>query len=317
MNKILFAGAAALLCAGTAQAQNPMPKKIKPELAFNKTPNGLEYMIIKDAPGSNSPKLGDYVEMHISTHVGDSMLYNSRQLNENKPVPFQVMAPSFKGDLAEGFMLMTPGDSAIFRVSVDSLKKTGAQTLPWMKDGDKIEYEVTLVTVKTQDQLKKEQEAKAATQKLKDEELLKDYFKKNKIKATRTASGLYYVVNTPGTGDKAKAGQKVSVNYTGKTMEGVAFDSNTDPKFNHVQPFQFTLGQGQVIKGWDEGLTMFAKGGKGTLYIPSTLAYGERSPSKDIPANGILIFDVEVTDTGANAPAPAAPAHNEHDGHKH
>ena len=95
----------------------------------------------------------------------------------------------------------------------------------------------------------------------------------------------------------AQPGDKVSVNYTGKTMDGKAFDSNVDPQFQHVQPFEFTVGQGMVIKGWDEGFTIFKKGSKGTLYIPSPLAYGANSPDPSrIPVNGILIFDVELLD---------------------
>jgi FKBP-type peptidyl-prolyl cis-trans isomerase len=86
------------------------------------------------------------------------------------------------------------------------------------------------------------------------------------------------------------------MNYTGMTLAGAKFDSNVDPQFNHVQPFWFNLGMGQVIKGWDEGIALMPKGSKGTLYIPSTLAYGAQSPSPLIPANSVLVFDVEVVD---------------------
>jgi FKBP-type peptidyl-prolyl cis-trans isomerase len=266
---------------------------------FQVTPNGLVYRIITDAPGDLHPKLGDQVEMHINTHIGDSSLFNSRKLNNNQPVPFQIAAPAFKGDLVEGFMMMTPGDSAVFRVSVDSLKKAGAQLMPWMKEGDMIDYEVTLVSVKSQDQLKKEAEEKAARQVSVDDSLLQDYFKKNNIKPEKTASGLYYTIAIPGSGETAKVGEQVTVNYTGKTLDGNVFDSNIDPKFQHVQPFQFILGQGHVIKGWDEGLTYFKKGTQGTLYIPSGLAYGERSPSPAIPASAVLIFDINVLNAEA------------------
>jgi FKBP-type peptidyl-prolyl cis-trans isomerase len=282
---------------------------------WSRTTGGLQYRMVKDVPGTNNPKLGDNVEMHINTHIGDSSLFNSRKLNNNQPVPFQIMPPSFKGDLVEGFMLMTPGDSALFRVSVDSLKKAGAQLLPWMKDGDMIEYEVALVSVKSQAEVQKEQAANASKQIAIDEALLQDYFKKNNLKPLKTASGLYYTISNPGTGANPTAGQQITVNYTGKTLDGNVFDSNLDPKFNHVQPFSFAVGQGQVIKGWDEGLMLLKKGGKGTLYLPSNLAYGDRSPSALIPANSVLVFDVEVTDIGTTAPAPQG--HSKDDGHGH
>ena len=108
------------------------------------------------------------------------------------------------------------------------------------------------------------------------------------------------------------------MNYTGKLLIGTPFDSNVDPQFGHVSPFVFALGTGQVIRGWDEGIALFKKGGKGVLYIPSSLAYGERSPGPQIPANSVLIFDVEVVDAGAPAAQPQMPAgHSEHDGHNH
>ncbi|MBX9449345.1 MAG: FKBP-type peptidyl-prolyl cis-trans isomerase [Taibaiella sp.] len=99
-----------------------------------------------------------------------------------------------------------------------------------------------------------------------------------------------------GTGPNPKAGQKVSVNYTGKLMDGKVFDSNIDPKFNHVTPFEFKVGNGKVIKGWDAGFLSMQKGQKATLYIPSSLAYGKNSPTPAIPANSILVFDVELLD---------------------
>ena len=308
---------------GVTKVKDASGKKVvsRPAPGFQLTASGLEYKIVRDIAGTNTPKVGDNVEMHINTHIGDSVLFNSRKLNNNQPVPFQIMAPSFKGDIVEGFMMMTPGDSAVFRLSVDSVKKAGAQLLPWMADGDMIDYEVVLVSVKSAEQMKKEADEKSSRQISIDEQLLQEYFKTNKLKPTKTASGLYYTITTPGTGETAKVGEQVTVNYTGKTLDGNLFDSNVDPKFNHVQPFPLMLGQGHVIKGWDEGLTYFKKGGKGTLYIPSGLAYGERSPSPQIPPNAVLVFDVEITNIEQPPvrmeKAGHSEEHNDADGHKH
>lgn len=271
-------------------------KEIAP--GFSMTENGLQYRILKDAPGDNYPKAGDYVEMHIRTSIGDSSLFSSRAMNQNQPVPFTLTEPAFKGDVVEGFMMLTPGDSAVFRVPVDSLRKAGAQLMPWMESGDFINYEVSLVSVKTEEQVRKETEEQAARQVSVDDSLLQDYFKRNNIKPLKTPSGIFYTVKSKGTGDDGKSGQQITVNYTGRTLDGNVFDSNIDPKFNHVEPFTFMLGQGQVIKGWDEGLTFFKKGSKGTLYIPSRMAYGAQSPSPAIPPHSILIFDVDVLELG-------------------
>jgi len=262
--------------------------------SFKTTKSGLEYNIVKDVAGAK-PKLGDFVEMFINVHIGDSQLFNSRKMNNGMAFTFPVQAPQFKGDPVEGFMLLSPGDSAVFRVPVDSLKKAGAQLLPWMKAGMKLEYDVVLVSIKTKAQVQQEAEQKASAQKGTDDKMLQDYFAKNNIQPLKTQSGVYYTIQAPGEGDNPKAGQSVTVNYTGMTLDGKKFDSNMDSTFHHTQPFTFTLGQHNVIQGWDDGVAILKKGSKATLYIPSPLAYGSQSPSPAIPANSILMFNIEVT----------------------
>lgn len=100
-----------------------------------------------------------------------------------------------------------------------------------------------------------------------------------------------------GTGAVAVAGQRVAVYYTGRLLDGTVFDSNVDPKFNHPQAFTFSLGAGEVIRGWDLGVAGMKVGEKRTLTIPAALAYGAQSPSPLIPANSVLVFDVELLAT--------------------
>ena len=112
-----------------------------------------------------------------------------------------------------------------------------------------------------------------------------------------TSSGLKYEDTLIGSGPKvASHGQKVTVHYTGYLnkagQKGEKFDSSVD----RGTPFQFTLGVGQVIKGWDEGVAGMKQGGKRTLYIPSDLGYGTRGAGGVIPPNAALIFDVEFID---------------------
>ena len=91
----------------------------------------------------------------------------------------------------------------------------------------------------------------------------------------------------------AKAGDIVSVNYTGSLQDGTVFDSNVDPSFGHVEPFIFPLGIGQVIPGWDEGIVGMKVGEKKTLTIAPEKGYGANAVGP-IPANSTLIFEVEV-----------------------
>ncbi|GAA6620316.1 FKBP-type peptidyl-prolyl cis-trans isomerase [Scytonema sp. NUACC26] len=110
--------------------------------------------------------------------------------------------------------------------------------------------------------------------------------------AVTTSSGLKYVELKEGTGATPKTGQTVVVHYTGTLENGKKFDSSRDRN----QPFSFKLGVGQVIKGWDEGLSTMKVGGRRQLTIPPELGYGPRGAGGVIPPNATLIFDVELLD---------------------
>jgi peptidylprolyl isomerase len=105
-----------------------------------------------------------------------------------------------------------------------------------------------------------------------------------------TATGLGYVEIVEGTGTRPKAGDSVSVHYTGWLKSGQKFDSSHD----RGQPLEFSVGRGQVIKGWDEGVGTMRVGGKRKLIIPAHLGYGDRGASGVIPPGATLIFEVEL-----------------------
>jgi FKBP-type peptidyl-prolyl cis-trans isomerase len=110
--------------------------------------------------------------------------------------------------------------------------------------------------------------------------------------AIKTPSGLSYVDEVVGSGPSPRAGQTVSVHYTGWLTNGQKFDSSLD----RGQPFEFTLGQGQVIRGWDEGVASMKVGGKRKLTIPPDLGYGARGAGGAIPPNATLVFEVQLLD---------------------
>ena len=112
--------------------------------------------------------------------------------------------------------------------------------------------------------------------------------------STTTASGLKYDDVTPGEGAIAAAGMSVTVHYTGWLTDGVIKGKKFDSSKNRNDPFVFSLGAGQVIKGWDEGVQGRKVGGTRLLTIPSDLGYGARGAGGVIPPNATLLFEVEL-----------------------
>jgi FKBP-type peptidyl-prolyl cis-trans isomerase FkpA len=111
--------------------------------------------------------------------------------------------------------------------------------------------------------------------------------------AITTPSGLQYTDEVVGGGNAAGSGQTVSVHYTGWLTDGTKFDSSKD----RGRPFEFKLGAGQVIRGWDEGVAGMKIGGKRKLVIPPTLGYGASGVGGVIPPNATLVFEVELLGT--------------------
>ena len=106
----------------------------------------------------------------------------------------------------------------------------------------------------------------------------------------KTESGLFYIINKQGSGSTASKGSRVSVHYKGSLVDGTVFDSS----YQRDEPIEFSVGIGQVIKGWDEGIMLLSKGASARFVIPSHLAYGSQGAGEAIPPNSTLIFEVEL-----------------------
>jgi FKBP-type peptidyl-prolyl cis-trans isomerase len=280
----------------------------RPVYNFIKINPKLQYVFIEDKPGKLHPQEGDDVMMRMIAICNNRFMYSSSQVNKGKPGAFSISKAAFQGDIADALILMTPGDSIICLVDAQSMFDYSKKKMPdFIKPGDKIQYNIRLVSIKFKEALQMEREA-AMMQALQqqesrqntEDEALQAYFKSKNITPVKTSSGMYYSIQKEGVGPGAKPGDTVVMNYRGNLLDGTIFDSNIDSIFLHVQPLTFVLGTGRVIKGWDEGIGYLKPGSKAAFYIPSSLAYGSQTRPgsaanpKGIPANSVLIFEVEL-----------------------
>ena len=131
---------------------------------------------------------------------------------------------------------------------------------------------------------KEDKQAKA------DRQIILNYLKEHNIEALERPSGLFYLIENPGSGEHPTANSTVTVRYTGYYLDGIVFDTNEG---KIATPFNLQT----VIAGWREGIPLFRKGGSGKLFIPSGLAYGANSMHRSgIPNNSVLIFDIRLLD---------------------
>ena len=270
---------------------------------FQKTKSGLAYKIISDGKGPLVKK-GELIKIHFSNKVHDSLLGSTYG---SMPTYAQVDSVGPEYNPAEIFPLLRKGDSAVIVLEVDTLlKRSPGQLPPSFKAKDKMVLTLRVLEIlPTREAVQQDQMEEMAKQKQRDDErkvgeikAIQDYLAKNNIKAQQTPNGVFYEIQTPGTGPKADSGKIVAINYTGYSMDGKFFDSNVDSnkqlQKHPLTPFEFMAGMQGAIAGMLEGITVFNEGGKGRLFIPSVLGYGSQGSPPAIKPNENLIVEVEV-----------------------
>lgn len=265
---------------------------------YSKTASGITYKIVKKG-GGPQVKIGQFLQVHYSQKVNDSLLMSSEG---GVPVFARVDSVGPVYNAAEVFRFLSKGDSVVIVQEVDSLMKQNPMLPPFMKKGDKLYLHMKVADIlDNEQQVQAVQEKEMAGQEGRDQALVDEYIKKNNINATKVGKGTYVKIDQQGQGPTADSGKFVSVKYRGKILTtGKEFESTMEAG---KDPITFPLGKGQVIPGWDEGLKSFAKGGKGTLYIPGFLSYGSR-PGPGGQPNEALMFDVEMVEIADKAPQP-------------
>jgi FKBP-type peptidyl-prolyl cis-trans isomerase FkpA len=267
---------------------------------FKRTDSGLTYKVHKSNRGSKAV-IDNIVKIDIAyRYPADSVFFANREFGEAMYIP--VIPSEYSGDIYEGFRMMAKGDSVTFKLDALNFFTT-TQRMPMIPDfipmDDSVYVDVLILDIFTQDeyqayrQKKREDMFKQQEEARHDEDGLRQrYLDENNITVQPEESGLVIVVKEEGSGPRPQSGQNVKVHYTGTLLDGTKFDSSVDKG----EPFTFRLGAGQVIRGWDEGVSKLNIGSKAKLIIPSYLAYGDQQRGPVIKPYSTLIFDIEVID---------------------
>lgn len=276
--------------------------------SFKKNKQGLEYKIVR-SKGGKLVAPGNFMELQIVEMYKDSIL--SSTVEQGMPQYAAYDTAQFPPELKEIFAKVHVGDSIVLKVSTDSIAKNG-ELASFMKKGEYVysTYKITNAFL-TQAEADKARNAsmmnaqtlrmkRSEAQNIKDDKLIKDYLAKNNITAVKATQGTYVQIIQQGTGAQIDTSMLLNVNYTGKTLDGKMFDSNTDPSKNHIDPLLVNLTSnptfGGIIPGWKDALPLLKIGAKAKIFIPSSLAYGEQGSAPDIKPNEVLVFDIDILD---------------------
>lgn len=230
-----------------------------------KTTSGLKYTILEQGDGVR-PKQGETVVVHYTGKLTNDTVFDS-SVERGQPFSFKLGVGQVIKGWDEGIALLNVGDKAKFIIPPHlAYGEKGAGGV--IGPNETLIFEVELLDVKQAPKKWNLSEADTIT----------------------TSSGLKYIKVNDTDGVQAEANKIVSVHYSGYLPDGSMFDSSVE----RGQPIAFPLGQGKVIKGWDEGIALLKVGEKAQLIIPHELGYGERGYPPVIPAKSTLIFDVEL-----------------------
>ncbi len=281
------------------------------------TPSGYKFDVLRKGDGLKIDS-GKFVVMNLVFKDGKDSVWNDSKKN-GFPAVVQMQGEVPKGDaVLEVIKMMSKGDSVTFKVPAKKLfENTFRQPIPpFVDSASMFTFNLGVADVMNQEQVNKMQADMVAkqnekmlkdkeTQREKDIVTIDDYLKAKNISALKTSSGLRYIITQAGKGENIKAGQKAKVNYSGyllngkyfaSSIEAIARKNNAFTEGRPYTPLEVTVGQQQVIAGWEEAMQLMNKGAKMMVYIPSTLAYGNQKRSEEIVENSILIFDMEMVD---------------------
>jgi FKBP-type peptidyl-prolyl cis-trans isomerase FkpA len=256
---------------------------------YKKTKSGLLDKIYSDGKGPLA-KRGQVIKLHFKQTLRDSVL---QETYSSMPGYALVDSVGPVYNAAELFPMLRKGDSLVVVLLGDSIiKKFGPQANLKKDDKVKLHFKILEVFASTE-AATADRTKEIDKQKDKQVKAFETYMASRMNRVQKSPAGVYVEIKDPGTGPAVELGKLVSVRYTGRTIPNEKeFESNMDGK---NPPVEFVVGQATVIRGWEDGLTLFRKGGKGVLYVPGDLAYGPQQGPGGLPYQP-LAFDVEIVD---------------------
>ena len=276
------------------------------------TPKGYAYDLIKEGTGE-TVKAGEYLMVNMLFKDGKDSVWSDTKGNE-VPMLMKIreVSPDEEG-LEEIFRTLKAGDSIVCAMPAKILfEKTWGQPLPAEIDSSSnFTFYLGVKEILNEEQMMSlEQELMqkfSARQTAKDSEIINNHLTEANIQAESTESGLRYQITKEGKGVLPTSGQTVSIDYAGYMLDGTLFDTSNEAVakangvYNAARPYEpYTLtagiGNGGVIRGWEEAILLMKKGTKMRVWIPSALAYGPQQRSEIIKENSVLVFDMELVD---------------------
>ncbi|HTX88868.1 MAG TPA: FKBP-type peptidyl-prolyl cis-trans isomerase, partial [Bacteroidales bacterium] len=229
---------------------------------FDKTSTGLYYKLYKVGSDTVKPKNGDWISLHYKmsgvSKGKDTLLFESKKQSPDA-IRMQLPASDYKGDIYEGLRMLSAGDSATFLINADSLfRKTFRQGMRprFIDTNSMVTFSVHVLTVDKPEALKK-----------KEQDDLQAYLKTNNVTVQPTASGVYYIEKTAGSGIKIDTGCQVKLHFKVSLINGKQIFSS----FERPDPIQFSYGKRFDTPGLNEAIGLMKKGTKATVIVPSSM----------------------------------------------
>ncbi len=264
----------------------------EPDIVYKTDKSGLRYAYLIENPDGTLAAKGDILTLRLKYYNSkDSLLFNSDEINTMYRMQFQE--PSHSGGcLEDAYALLHLGDSMQFLIKAyDFYEHTRKMPVPAGIDPtEDLRFEIKLYGIQSYGDIVKERKAALTSSVQLEEERLDDYLLKTNTKTDPSLSGMYYIELEPGKGSAVKSGEKLSIHYVGKLIDQSIFDNS----YKRNEPLDFTLGNGDLIPGMEEGISKMHKGGKARFIIPSHLAYDSIGYGQLIPPYSTLIFEVEL-----------------------